>query len=153
MFRNAQFPISLSLLTATVLIAGCGGKGSVSPQDVVAEAFDDLRAQVAQVVVDAERRDTAIELVNRLERDYEALYDGVQERRTHLRALHADYDATREHLVDLADQLEADVRAARRTTGRTHRELMAATTAGEWTSIRKANTTTMKAAIAALQSI
>ncbi len=153
MFRNFRFPISLLLLAAAVLIAGCGGKGAVSPQGVVAEAFDDLRAQVAQVVVDAERRDTAIELVDRLERDYGALYDGVQERRTRLRALHANYDATREQLVDLADQLEADVREARRTTGLTHRELMAATTAEEWASIRKANTKTMKAAIAALQSI
>lgn len=134
-------------------VAGCGGKNALSPQEVVAEAFDDLRDQVTQIVGDTQRRSTAVELVNRLEQDYDTLYATVEQRRTRVRALHADYDATRESLIALADQLESDMREARKATGVTHRELMAAMTADEWAKVSKANTRTMKAAIAALQSI
>lgn len=150
LFRQA---ITSIIAAATLLVSGCGGKTSLSQDEIVASAFDDLRVQVARVIDDDGREATALALVDRLERDYEALSDSVVARRTRVRALSADYDATREALVALTDQLETAMREARNTVATTHRELIAATTAEEWASIAKADTKTMKAAITALQSI
>ena len=143
----------IALAAIMLMSSGCGGGSSLSQPDLVDIAFDDLRSQVEQVIEDAERERVAVELVSRLERDYEALYDRVAERRTRVRALNADYDAPREAFVALTDQLEAEIRTARRTAGATHRELVAAMTSEEWAAVAKANTRAMKAAVDALQAI
>jgi hypothetical protein len=140
------------VLFSLLLTAGCGGKASVSPETVVAEAFEDLRTQVADVIEDDDRRDLAVAAVSEIESDYYALREAIQQRRTRLRALNADYDATREELIVLVDALEQDIRDARGAVAATRRELMSATTSGEWERLRKANTQTMKAAINALLS-
>jgi len=142
----------LILLTLT-LGAGCGGKNSLTADEVTAAAFDDLRSEVTAVIEDAERREATVALIDKLESDYRALHDSVLERRTRIRMLNADYDASRAEFIALTDELEVGVRAARKAAALTQRDFMASTTADEWALISKMNTKTMQAAIAALQAI
>lgn len=143
----------LVFLLMLALAAGCGGKNSLTAEEVTAAAFDDLRSEVIAVVESDERRETTVALVDKLERDYRALHDSVLERRTRIRALNADYDTPRADFIALTDELEASVRDARRATALAQRAFMASTTPEEWAAISKTNTKTMQAAIAALQAI
>jgi len=143
----------LVIVCILILGAGCGGKTSLTPEEVTAAAFDDLRGAVAAVIEVAERREAAVALVDKLESDYRALRASVLERRTRIRALNADYDASRADFIALTDELEAGVRDARKATSVTQRAFMVSMTPEEWAAINKTNTKTMQAAIAALQAI
>ncbi len=146
---SRHFPV----LVLLALCAGCSGSKALPPEEATGAAFADLRDAVAVAIVDGTRRDTAVSLVNKLERDYRQLYAKQKERRAQLRAMNADYDAGREDFIALADKLEADTRDSFSATVTSQRALRAAMTAEEWDTVRKRNTQAMQQAITALQSL
>lgn len=143
----------LSLMLFVLALAGCGGKEAVSPEDFEQQAFDDLRAEMADVIVDPERRAIMSGLADVLQRDFAELRIAVTVRRTELRKLNANYDATREQFSEYIEKHDARIRASRERVTATHQSLVRATTVQEWDALQKADTKAMKELVSSLQSI
>ena len=86
-----------SLLLAVVIsfIAGCAGTYKLSPADVEAQAFEDLRNEIREAIDDPARVVKAIALVDYLADDLESLRETITTRNQRVRQLNADYETTR----------------------------------------------------------
>ena len=86
-----------SLLLAVVIsfIAGCAGSDKLSPADVEAQAFEDLRNEIREAIDDPARVVKAIALVDYLADDLESLRETITTRNQRVRQLNADYETTR----------------------------------------------------------
>jgi hypothetical protein len=125
-----------------MLIGGCGGN-SQTPEDIEKQAFDDMRAEVREIIEDPQREEAVVKLVDRLQEEYSTLRETAETRRKALRALNADYDATREQFVEYLDRYNADLVRSHKAFRDSHRGLVEATTAEEWSELAKSNTKSM----------
>lgn len=147
-----QKPQPMPALAMLVFLAGCGGSPTAD-EDIQGQAFEDMRNEIRSVIDDNEREATVLALVDRLETDFAELQNTAERRRSRLRELNADYDATRPQfdafLADYNEQLErshADFRES-------HRALVESTTSEEWSALAKSNTRTMKQLAKSISSI
>jgi hypothetical protein len=125
-----------------LLIGGCGGNPQ-TPEDIEKQAFDDMRAEVREIIENPQREEAVVKLVDRLQEEYSTLRETAETRRKALRALNADYDATREQFVDYLDRYNADLVRSHKAFRDSHRGLVEATTAEEWSALSKSNTKSM----------
>ena len=87
------------IILATMLtfaLAACGGKETLSVQNVEQQAFDDIRAEIRAVIGAPDREANAISLVDQLQQEYVVFRSLVEDRRFESRALNENYDTTRE---------------------------------------------------------
>ncbi len=146
----------MKVLATTILmlsLAACGGKESLAPEEMQARAFADFRAKIEAVVVDPTRREAILAQMTTLEAEFDALKATVEQRRTELRQLYLDYDATRAQLEEVLTTHHARVRRARKAVGDAHLALISTTTEEEWAVLDEADTEAMKSLIALLQAI
>ena len=146
--RNA-----IVVVAATALLAACGGKEPVAPEDVQAAAFSDLRVAIEDAVDDASREADVLALLDQFEADVAILRESMVERRAKLRRLNADYDTTREELSTYAATMESRIQDNRRQLLEARGQLVAATTEDEWDAITKTDTKAMKAIARSMQSL
>ena len=146
----------LYLLIIAVIVfgfAGCGGEKSVTPEDIQKQAFEDLRTAVRDAVADQEREDAAVEIVNQLQTDVQELRETLIRRRAKLRRLHADYDTTKEALVEFSNLMEREIQAGQQRVSQTHQALIATTTPDAWSILTNVDTKAMKDVTQLLQGI
>ena len=151
--RTLAKPNNWIALFILLAIAGCGGKKAVSPADVEQQAFDDLREKVGQVIEDPERKALVNAQVDELQRSYTDFMLAVTARRTEVRALNADYDATREQFHEYVEKYNNQILTDHGVLLKSHQALISATTPEEWADLQKADTKMMKKLISSLQAI
>jgi hypothetical protein len=152
MKRTNRLVVELGLLIVATFMAACSSE-PVSPEDEQAAAFADLRIAVTGTVADEARQREVLAIVDLLENDVDELREILVRRRQALRALNADYDATREDFVEFTRQMEARIQAGRRRALERRQTLVAALTADEWDALGKAETRTMKSVSRSMQAI
>lgn len=145
---------SLRLLILIILAAtGCAGKDDVSPIDVERQAFEDLRSEIREVIDDPARESEALALVDSLVDDLASLREKISARRKQVRQLNADYDTTCNDFEAFFQQVDTEIRSNKRQVSQDHRALMSVTTPGERSTLSKAETKAMQAAIRNIQSL
>jgi chromosome segregation ATPase len=145
--------IPLILIFATFLAgAGCAGKDKPSPADLEAQAFEDLRSEIRDVVSDAGRVEQAIAITEELENSFDRLRIHLAERSAKIQELNADYDAPKEDYIDLYKRIQKDIERNQSKISNLHRELVEVTTAEEWVSLKKLRNATMESAVTSIQS-
>lgn len=135
-----------------VIGAGCAGKDKPSPVDLKAQAFDDLRTEIQEVVSNPERAEQAIAITQELETAFYALREHRVERSKKVKALNSDYDASREDFLELFSQIQMDTKKNQKHFSELHRKLISVTTEDEWTALLKYRNSTIQAAINAIQT-
>lgn len=146
------FVFVIALLLALSLSA-CGGKESVSPADVESEAFDDLRTEVREAITAPEHQAEVLAIVDGLQADFKDLSAAIQVRRSKMRGLNADYDATREQFSDYLQRYDGEIKTSHERFRTRRRALIASTTPEEWSDIGKTTTKSMKTLAQLLQTI
>ena len=141
------------LLLLATAVAACSGSEPVSREDQQVLAFADLRAAVEETVVDDDRRAEVIVMIDAFESDVNELRALLVRRRAEARALNANYDTTREELIEFSGAMEKRILANRRQVLDSRQKLIQATTAGEWDALAKAETKAMKAIARSVQGI
>ena len=150
MNRTLIMTVSLALVSLNI---GCSSGEPKSRVDEQAAAFTDLRSAVRQTVTDDGRQSEVLGIVDALEKDVDDLRAVLVRRRTELRELNADYDATREEFLEFANQMESRIQNSRRQALQQHLRLAAAMTADEWAAIEKAQTRAMRSIAGSVQGI
>ncbi len=134
-------------------IAGCASKDDVSLADVEIQAFADLHSEIREVIADPARESEAIAIVDWLIADLDNLREKISIRRKRVRELNADYDTTRADFEAFFDQIDTEIQAHKRQVSEMQRALFATTTPDERSTISKAHTKAMDAAIRSIQAI
>ena len=129
-------------LPTMAFILGCSGSPETA-EDIEKQAFDDMRAEVREIIDDPRREESVVALVDRLQEEYSTLRETAATRRKALRTLNADYDATREQFVEFLDKYNAELERSHKAFRDSYRELVEATTADEWSELAKSNTKSM----------
>lgn len=142
------------LVTVLMLsITACAGKNKASAIDIEQEAFDDLRAEIREVIDDPFREMEALSLTDELIEALDQLRARVTERRRRLTALNANYDATREDFEAFFDEVETDIQLHRVDAIESERALLHVLTDEERRKLEKVQTKAMRAATRSIQSI
>lgn len=142
----------LLVAAITCAIAGCASKDGLSPLDVKKQAFEDLRSEIREVIVDPARETEAIALVDSLADDVANLREKISARRQRVKELNADYDTTRADFESFFDQVDNEIKSNKRQVSEKQRALFAIITPDERSAISKAHTKAMDAAIRAIQA-
>ena len=137
----------------TLALVACGGKETLSVQNVEQQAFDDIRAEIRAVIGAPDREANAITLVDQLQQEYVVFRSLVEVRRFEFRALNANYDTTREQFEKFLSANREQLQAARERTSGAHRELMAVMTRDEWEAVKKINSDAVNSLAQSLRSL
>jgi hypothetical protein len=106
LITTSRLPAFCILITIiAIFTAGCAGK---SPIDKEVGAFDNLRTNVQDVVADPERAEQSLALVDELQREFDDIKELRFERKKQIKALNADYDASRAEFETLLDGIAQD---------------------------------------------
>ena len=143
---------ALLCIAVASLFAACA-KDDVALVDVEKQAFEDLRATIAEAITDPVREAETIRLVGVLEEDLAALRTNITARKSHVRELNANYDTPRAEFEAYLAGVEAEVRDHKQRVSETHRALLVSVTAVERSAIAKTHSKAMNAAIKTIQSI
>ena len=151
MIATSRLPAFCILITIIAFFtAGCAGK---SPIDKEVDAFDNLRTNVQDVVADPERAEQSLVLVDELQREFDDIKELRFERKKQIKALNADYDASRAEFETLLDGIAQDRLANQERVSQTYRQLLEVITTEEWAKLAKSRNKAMQATIKALQAI
>ena len=140
-------------LTTVIFLTACGGSEPVSREDQQTAAFKDLRLAIEETVLDDGRQREVLATIDILEEDVDELRALLIRRRTELREINANYDATREEFLEFANQMESQIRNGRQRALEQHLKLAAAMTEEEWDSLSKAQTRAMRSIAQSVQGI
>jgi hypothetical protein len=143
---------ALLCLAAAAFLIACA-KDDVAPVDVEKQAFEDLRAEIVEVITDPVREAEAIRLVGVLEEDLATLRTNIAARKKRVRELNANYDTPRAEFEAYLTSVEAEVRDHKQRVTETHRAFLSSVTAEERSAIAKTHTKAMNASIQTIQSI
>ena len=125
----------------------------MAPESVEKEGYEDMRAAIVDVVQDPARQKEGLGLLEGHQNDFTKLREAVQVRRTELRRLNADYDATREQFHEFIKKYDAEIKAARKRATKSRTAFVAATTPEEWDALTKADSKAMKKMVGVIQGI
>ena len=142
----------LMLAAAAIVLAACGGKDPVSPADVEAQAFEDLRTEIRDVIDDPEREAEVLIVVDDLSQSLAALRNSISERDSKVRQLNANYDTPRSDFEAFFEQIYVQIQSNQEHVTKNHNALLVATTPEEWALISKSRTKAMYAAINTIQT-
>lgn len=151
--ESKSWLISLVPVVTAFLLVSCGGSEPLSREDQQAEAFLDLRSAVMATVSDDQRRGEVLAIVDLLEKDITDLRALLVQRRTELRELNADYDASQEDFLRFTREMEDRIQNSKRLALERRQELLDALTAEEWDSLAKSETRAMKSIARSVQGI
>ena len=143
---------ALLRISVALIFVACA-EVEVAPADIEKQAFQDLRADIREVIDDPAREAEAIRLVGVLEQDLADLRARVTARKRRAKELNANYDTPRDEFEAFLTGIEAEVRDHKRLVSETHRALLANVTAEERSAIAKTHTKAMNTAIETIQSI
>ena len=149
---TVKFASALLCISVALFFVACA-KDEVAPVDVEKQAFEDLRADIRDVIDDPVREAEAIRLVGDLEQDLADLRTNITARKARARELNANYDTPRAEFEAFLTGIESEVQDHKRQVSETHRALLANVTAEEQSAIAKTHTKAMSAAIKTIQSI
>ena len=124
------------------LLAACGGTPPTT-EELEKQAFDDLRDEVRQVIEDTGRETAVVGIVDELQVAFTELREIAETRRERIRALNADYDATREQFLQLTDDFAVERNASHQRFQEVQAALRVSVTAEEWDSLERTNTRAM----------
>jgi chlorite dismutase len=141
-----------TLLTVMAFMVACGSGGG-SREEQQATAIADLRSAIEETVSDDRRQRDVLAIVGSLEKDVDELRALLVRRRTELRELNADYDATRAEFLEFARQMESHIQISKRRALEKHQQLAAELTPEEWQSLANVQTRSMKSIAESVQSI
>jgi hypothetical protein len=148
----ARATSALLCIAIASLVVACA-KDDVAPVDAEKQAFEDLRTEIREAIVDPAREAETIRLVGVLEEDLTTLRTNIAARKIHVRELNANYDTSRTNFEAALAAIEAEVRDHKRRVSETHRALLTNVSAEERSAIAKSHTKAMNAAIDTIQSI
>ena len=134
------------------LVYACA-KDNVAPVDVEKQAFEDLRVDIREAITDPVREAAAIKLVGVLEQNLADLRASITARKARAHELNANYDTPRAEFESFLAKVETEVRENKQRVSETHRALLSNINSEERSSIAKAHTKAMNAAIQTIQSI
>lgn len=134
----------LVFIAFSCLLIACAGKEQVNIEEIESRAFEDLRNELREVIVDQARETEAIGLVNSLQNNLQGLRSSIAERRRRLDQLNADYDASREEFEVFLEGIEEEVFENRQRVGSTHIILLSLLSKDELAEIDKAHSSAMK---------
>jgi hypothetical protein len=149
---GARAPSALLCIAVASILVACA-KDDVAPADIEKQAFEDLRAEIIEVITDPAREAEAIRLVGVLEEDLAALRTNIAARKKRAKELNANYDTPRAEFETFLAGIEAKVRDHKQRVSETHRALLASATKEERSAIKKMHSQAMSAAIKTIQSI
>ncbi len=150
---NSRRLTGLVLMLIATALTACGGKEAVAPEDVEQQAFDDMREVIADVIADPARQAEVTALADDFQARLGEFRNAVADRRTVLRKLNSDYDATREQFIAYIEKYDAQIESTHKRLMDSHVALVRVTTAAEWDKLSKADTKMMKELINSIQSI
>jgi hypothetical protein len=140
-----------SIIALILILSGCANNKS-TPTEVEQQAFDDLRAEIRNVVDDQQRATAAVEIVDELEIDLADLRERIATRKRRVRELNADYDTSREEFEVYLSQVAGEVRDHRNQMSDTYQHFLDLITEDERLAIGKAKTRAMNSAVRSIQS-
>lgn len=152
MQQRSNKRLVLLVAATAILLTSCGGKEAVAPVDVEKQAFEDLRAEVREAIEDPARQAQVLAVVDALSADLATLRESISRRNSQVRLLNADYDTPRAEFESFLDHIYSEVKSNQQRVTASHRELLSATTAEEWTQLSKARSKAMYAAINTIQA-
>lgn len=144
--------LSALLVTLMIMGVGCAGKDKPSHKDVEGQTFNDLRSEIRDVISDTDRAEQAIGITHELETSFDTLRERLAERSVKVKALSADYDATKEDYLALFNDIQKDMKKNQQHISELHRKLIGVTTAEEWAALKKLKSAALDAAITSIQS-
>ena len=124
----------LLLMASTLALIDCAsmsGKESAAP---TADWFHSLRDSVLDNVNDEDRARKAIALINQADQAVLQYVSEAEENASRLRALHADYDATREDFAAAFADVDASNRSIKKLLLGLRSDLVAVVEPDEWKS-------------------
>ena len=153
-FRQPAKTVNLIvLLFVGYAMGGCGGKDALAPVEFEKQAFEDLRTEIRHVIDDPAREVEAIALVDELLEDLTILRENIAERRRRAKQLNANYDTTRADFDAFLAEVNGQLKSNKRQVSETQHALFAVTTAAERSSISRAHSKAMDAAVRHIQSL
>ncbi len=132
----------LALICVLALMAACGGTPPTNAE-VEKQAFDDLREEVRETIADGDREASVIAVVDQLQDEFTSLRRLAEERRAKLRALNANYDATRDQFAALGAEFNAQREVSHKRFQDVQEKLRASVTPEEWAELERTNTKAM----------
>ena len=151
---ESRLPIRiLAMLGASAILFSACSNNPKSPEDIEAQAFDDMRNEVRENIDDPGREADVLAIVDQLQIELKELRETAEQRRQELYELNADYDTTREQFAELLRQYDAELEERHSNFLKTRLEFISATTSDEWSAMVKSNTKAMAALAQSLASI
>ena len=134
------------------LLSSCANRG-MAPEDVQQQAFDDLRAEIHEIIGEPERAEKAIELTKQLADDVLHFSEQYANRRAEVRKLNFDYDTPRSEFEALFATADAEMHENQRRVRKTHSELLSIMTEEEWDTLAKARTSAISSVLKTISVI
>ena len=151
---RSRTPLLIFLAFVALSIAACAttDKEAQSPEDIEQEAFNDLRTEVRETIDDSTRQTKVISLVDELQIEFNSMRSALVGGKSNVRALFADYDASRESFEELITLHDTTIRTQRKQIGESHRVLVESMTVDEWSALKKKGSKALSTLLKSLQS-
>jgi hypothetical protein len=132
---------------------GCTGNDKPSPVDVETAAFEELRSELRSVIKDPACSEQALAIADDLQRAFSALRDHLLDRRGKVGNINANYDASRDDVIALLNEIQDEMASNQQQISMLHRQLAKVTTSREWSKLAKTKSAAMNAAIDSIRAI
>ena len=154
MNKRSRTPLLIFIALVALSIAACAttDKEGQAPEDIEQEAFNDLRTEIRETIDDPTRQTTVISHVDELQIEFKSMRSSLMEGKSSVRALFADYDASRENFEELIALHNTTMKSQRKQIGESHRVLVESMTADEWSALNKKGSKAMNTLLKSLQS-
>ena len=155
MNKRSSTPLLIFLAVVALSIAACAttDKEAQAPEDIEQEAFNDLRTEIRETIDDPTRQMTVISHVDQLQIEFKSMRSSLMEGKSSVRAIFADYDASRERFEELIALHDTTIRSQRKQVGESHRVLVENMTIDEWSALNKSGSKAMNSLLKSLQSL
>ena len=145
--------ILIAVVALSIAACATTDKEAQTPEDIEQEAFNDMRTKVRETIDDSTRQTTVISHVDQLQIEFNSMRKSLVEGKSSVRALFADYDASRESFEELIALNDTTIRTQRKQIGESHRVLVESMTIDEWSALNKSGSKAMSTLIKSLQSL